>query len=427
MTLLDERMSTMLAGAERYHDGSHRRLLTHVVEAPGRRRLHAIVVPTIRPASDLTHLMDLARSIDAALLLLCSGRARASEVAALAPRDGNVTAVDVAGLRRMMPEFETTAIYVRTQPCLQPSDLSLKRNLGLLIARAAGWQRILFLDDDIDLPDPSELTAVAAVADQFDAVGLNNTGFEDNSVVCHALRYIGGKQDTFVGGGAMVVRPLDTTSFFPQIYNEDWLFLLKGTGLGSVATHGTMSQQMFDPFDTTARAASQEFGDCIAEGIYWLLDRGSQIRHADTRYWHESLQRRRRLIGHILRRMVNAPAPPEVRARLIASLNAALDAHLWITPDRCSSYMNAWHRDRAMWRKLLRAHPESLTTRLAEVACRELGIPVNCDLRPDAPRMVRLTTLTQPPIVNAPRRPSDDEKPCPSVPGARLPGRISPP
>ena len=82
----------------------------------------------------------------------------------------------------------------------QPGDLSLKRNLGLLIARTAGWERILFLDDDIDVPNPSELEVVAAAADQFDAVGLHNTGFEDNSVVCHALRHIGGKQDTFVGG-----------------------------------------------------------------------------------------------------------------------------------------------------------------------------------------------------------------------------------
>jgi hypothetical protein len=377
-------------GTERYHHSSHRRLLTQVAVPPGRRPLDAIIVPTIRPAAALTGVIELARRVDAALLVLCSGRARASETAALAGRDPYVTAVDIAGLTRLLPQFETTVIHQQTQPD-QPSDLSLKRNLGLLIARAAGWERILLLDDDIDIPYPDDLGAVAAVADGFDAVGLNNEGFEDNSVVCHALRYIGGKQDTFVGGGAMMVRPMATESFFPQIYNEDWLFLLRETKLGRVATHGTMRQQPFDPFDTAARAASQEFGDCIAEGIYWLLDRGSQIRHADTRYWRDSLERRRRLIAHIERRMVNAPAPPEVRARLIASLNAARDAHNWITPDRCNSYMNAWHRDRAMWRRHLRDFPVSSTPRLAEVACRELGIPVNCDLRPGVPRQTRLS------------------------------------
>jgi hypothetical protein len=399
MTLLDERIPAQGSGFERYHSVSHRRLLTQVDVATGRRPLDAIVVPTIRPAVNVTHLVDLARSANAALLLLCSGRTRAFEVAALADRTSDVTAVDVTGLRRLMPAFETTAIHQETQPH-QFGDISVKRNLGLLIARAAGWQRILFLDDDIDLPDPNELDAVAAVADRFDAVGLNNVGFEDNSVVCHALRYIGGKQDTFVGGGAMAVRPGATASFFPEIYNEDWLFLLRGTSLGSVATHGTMIQHRFDPFDTADRAASQEFGDCIAEGIYWLLDRGSPIRHADTPYWRESLRRRRRLIGHIERRMVNAPAPPDVRARLIASLSAARYAHEWISPDLCHRYMNAWHRDRAAWRRHLRDLPVSVTPSSAEVACRELGIPVNCDLRPSAPRLARLWALVGSETVN---------------------------
>jgi hypothetical protein len=386
MTLLD----APAVGAERYHSGSHRRLLTHITVAPGRRPLNAIIVPTIRPASTLLGVIAMARQVNAALLVLCSGKARASEVADLAGRDRYVTAVDVTGLRRLMPAFETTGIHRRIQR--HPlGDLSLKRNLGLIIARVAGWERILFLDDDIDVPDFTDLTAAAAVADYFDAVGLNNAGFEDNSVVCHALRYIGGKQDTFVGGGAMVVRPGWVTSFFPDIYNEDWLFLLRNTSLASVATHGTMRQRAFDPFDTTARAESQEFGDCIAEGIYWLLDRGSPIRHADTRYWRDSLKRRGELINHIKGRMVNAPATPDVRAKLLASLTAARDAHTWITPDMCNSYMNAWHRDRASWRRHLREHPLSVTPRLAEVACKELGILVNCDLRPGAPRIGRLS------------------------------------
>jgi hypothetical protein len=407
MTVLDDRIPPRGSGFERYHSVSHRGLLTQVDAAPGRRPLDAIVVPTIRPAVNVTHLVDLARAAGAALLLLCSGRTRAFEVAALAGDTGDVTAVDVTGLKRLMPDFETTDIHQRSQPH-QFGDISLKRNLGLLIARAAGWERILFLDDDIDLPDPSQLDAVAAVADHFDAVGLNNVGFEDNSVVCHALRYIGGKQDTFVGGGAMVVRPLSTASFFPEVYNEDWLFLLRGTSLGSVATHGTMIQQPFDPFDTAARAASQEFGDCIAEGIYWLLDRGSPIRHADTSYWRESLRRRRQLIGHIERRMVNAPAPPDVRARLIASLTAARYAHEWITPRLCDLYMNAWHRDRAAWRRHLRELPLSVTPSPAEVACKELGIPVNCDLRPSARRPTRLSVPAGSETVNGWPLPTSD-------------------
>src|SRR4051812_11129611 len=115
MTILDDRVPAPAVGTERYHSGSHRRLLTQVAAAPGRRPLNAIIVPTIHPASTLTSVIALARRVNAALLVLCSGKAWASEVAALAGRDRYVTAVDVTGLRRLMPAFETTDIHRRTQ------------------------------------------------------------------------------------------------------------------------------------------------------------------------------------------------------------------------------------------------------------------------------------------------------------------------
>jgi hypothetical protein len=301
-----------------------------------------------------------------------------------------VTAADVTAIRAVLPPLETTALHRSTQPH-HPGDVSFKRNVGLVIARAAGWNRVLFLDDDIVVPNPDDLGAVAAVADGFHAVGLDNMGFHDNSVVCHAYRYIGGRQDTFIGGGALMVRPFETESFFPEIYNEDWLFLLRNTFLGRVASHGAMIQQPFDPYDNPTRAASQEFGDVIAEGIYWLLDRGSPIRHADAEYWQDALQRRRWFINHIRRRMVNAPDPDGVRGRLLASLNAASDMLAAITPKLCEQYMQAWHRDRATWRRHVRGYDPPGEPRSAEAACKDLGIRVNCDLRPGIPRSARLS------------------------------------
>jgi hypothetical protein len=89
------------------------------------------------------------------------------------------------------------------------SDLSLKRNIGLAVARMVGWDRVLFLDDDIIDVNPSHIRAAASLLGSHDVVGLKNVGFHDNSVVCHALRRVerslGMKQDTFVGGGAMAV------------------------------------------------------------------------------------------------------------------------------------------------------------------------------------------------------------------------------
>ena len=88
-------------------------------------------------------------------------------------------------------------------------DLSIKRNLGLLLARMLGWQRIFFMDDDIRDVTPADLYATVAVLGHHRSAGMMVTDFPDNSVVCHAHRQTGAAQDTFVSGSALAVNVLD--------------------------------------------------------------------------------------------------------------------------------------------------------------------------------------------------------------------------
>ena len=98
-------------------------------------------------------------------------------------------------------------------------------------------------------------------------------GFPDHSVVCHAYRQAGGEQQSFIGGGALAVEVKRSKSFFPDIYNDDWFFLLDGSKwLQPIAVRGQVIQQPYDPFRTPDRARAEELGDVLAEGIYWLLD-----------------------------------------------------------------------------------------------------------------------------------------------------------
>jgi hypothetical protein len=87
----------------------------------------------------------------------------------------------------------------------------------------------------------------------FDMVALDNDGFPDNSAVCHALRAVGVYQDSFVGGGAMAVPIGEATGFFPNIYNEDWLFLVGDGQLRRTAVTGKVTQKPFNPFANPAR------------------------------------------------------------------------------------------------------------------------------------------------------------------------------
>ena len=105
-------------------------------------------------------------------------------------------------------------------------DTSAKRNIGLMLCHMLGWKHVTFLDDDIEIPDPGDLERAAGLLDERNLVGLFVDGFPDNSVVCHAYRLAGGPQTSFIGGGAIVVETERTRSFFPDIYNEDWFYML---------------------------------------------------------------------------------------------------------------------------------------------------------------------------------------------------------
>jgi hypothetical protein len=353
------------------HHPSHTGLLALNVDPPRRAPVDAIIVPSFRPAFVLDHVIRVAEALNAVLLVLCSGLSVARYVVGRAPNRGRVTAIDVASLGGLLPQFETSRLTAPTA-FHRPTDTSFKRNLGLLIARVAGWERIVFLDDDIQVPHAADLEYAAGLADANDAVGLRNEGYPDNSVVCHALRKTGGAQGTFVGGGGMVLRPDRAASFFPNIYNEDWFFLLNRWTLGRVGVHGTMLQRAFDPFESPARAATEELGDCLAEGIFWLLDNNLRISHADLKHWTTFLSRRQRLLGHITTGVIRGPFDRDERRRMLASLTAARERNASITPTFCDRYVQAWQRDRRVWRKFLRDHRSQISL---ENALKEVGVP----------------------------------------------------
>jgi glycosyltransferase involved in cell wall biosynthesis len=70
-----------------------------------------------------------------------------------------------------MPQFETSRMLAGTR-FERRTDTSLKRNVGLLLARSVGWQRIVFLDDDITVEDPADLRRAVALLGPHYAAGL---------------------------------------------------------------------------------------------------------------------------------------------------------------------------------------------------------------------------------------------------------------
>lgn len=343
------------------HHGSHRHLLwKSTSQSPG--TIDAIIVPTVRHPRHLKTAKRLASELGCVLVTLHSGKWTSASIASgpdktsPAPLHVAIDVPELTGLR--LPDFETTRLTAGTI-FERRKDTSAKRNLALMLAYMLGWQRIAFLDDDIEVPNSSDLKNAAGLLDTFNGVGLSIGGYPDNSAVCHAYRLIGGKQDSFIGGGALAVETTRNRSFFPDIYNEDWFYLLDPEkGLQPLAITGIVVQRPYEPFRED-RARAEELGDVLAEGIFWLLDQERTLTDADSKHWRSYLARRRSFIEYILRNIDKAQASPAERARMVATLRAALGRLARIEPEWCERYLKAWMADRNAWEKHIRNLPSS--------------------------------------------------------------------
>ncbi len=334
------------------HYTSHRSVLKPAPAADA-GSLDAIVMPAARPADHLLHGMELAVLLRCEFVALCSGQAQLPEAAGLAREVPGLswTLVDLQdGWTSELLDFRTSRFEAATGR--RHSDLSAKRNIGLLLARMAGWRRILFLDDDIRL-DADLVRGAAATLRPGRATGMRALDFPDNSVVSHALREVGLNQDVFVSGSALLVDTSRIESFFPDVYNEDWFFLFDAVRLGQVSSFGEVSQEKYDPFADPGRAVREEFGDVLAEGLMSLLHyAGGKGRALTEKYWDTVLEQRRamlRLIAELLETSEKSDAAAAVKAagRETDSFSGALLAR----------YVRQWQRDVRLWRARIDALP----------------------------------------------------------------------
>jgi hypothetical protein len=371
------------------HHGSHRDLLWLADgQATAPKAIDAIIVPTARRPAYLAEATKLAQALDCTLVTLHSKQwTSAAKAAQRLPRRVDLIAIDVPDRAELrLPDWATSRLLHGTV-FARRTDVSAKRNLGLLLSRLLGWSRVLFLDDDITGLNPADIWTASGLLDTHNAVGLHIGGFPDNSVVCHAYRQAGGSQQSFIGGGALVVQVERDISFFPDIYNEDWFFLLDGDKrLQPVAVTGQVTQYPYDPFRNPDRARAEELGDVLAEGIYWLLDQNKPITEADQAHWTTFLAHRRQFIERVLR-MVQADANLDRadQARRIEALKGSLGRLALITPQLCGGYLKAWAADWQSWQEHLQGLPVG---QLAGLPARERRRQaIGWLSRPDAPRL----------------------------------------
>jgi hypothetical protein len=358
--------------------GTHRQLVSRTEQRKidTRLTLDAIVVPASRQARNLDPAITLARAARSALVILCSHQAAPDEVRQLIAERSFDRAV-VIGLPdnygHELLEFRALASIKSELPAAcsyYATNLSTKRNLGLLLARMVGWERIFFLDDDIrDIGHPDLQSTVSMLA-RYRTAGMRVTRFPDNSAACHAHRETGGSQDVFLSGSALAVDMQKNVGFFPDIYNEDWLFFYEDAASGQLGSSGRkITQLVYEPFADPQRAAWQEFGDVLAEGLYALLDRGLGLGHATREYWSDFLHARHSFLKAILRRADTAKW--EIRDQLLLSVKAALECSVTLEPRVLERYIWLWRRDLDDWQQRVAEVGQMYALKLA---LKELGL-----------------------------------------------------
>lgn len=330
----------------------------------------AIVVPTVRDPATMRDSLRLGAELGRPVVALCSGWSSAAGVRQKARDLGaEVIAVDVTPGARL-PTFSADRVLATDQRLRHRSDVSTKRNLGLAVAVLLGWRAVVFLDDDITDLRAEAVRTAGGLLRTHRVAALENVGFWDNSVVCHARRAVGLPQRSFVGGGTMAVRVGTGTPHFPSIYNEDWFFLVGRSRIERVALCGKVSQREYDPFLSPERARTEEFGDCLAEGLFALPDGDRAETALDKRYWRAFLDSRAAMIDEVLKRLGGLP-PSERNTRIGQALKVARGRCLIIDPAFCVAYLRAWRKDLTAWRGFLDALPRRESP---EAAFEHLGL-----------------------------------------------------
>ncbi|MFG1906425.1 hypothetical protein [Kribbella sp. NPDC048928] len=338
-------------------------------------RLDAIVVPTARPASALLPVIKLSARLNVPLVILCSRQAQLTQVVDRVKRTFGARALVVQvpdDYRPPCPAPLTSAERFQLASAGRSSDLSAKRNIGLLLGRLRGWSKILFLDDDVYGFGPRDIGRLAGYLDRHPVASMASTKFPDNSVVCHARRIVGFRQDVFVSGATLGVNlKHPELSFFADVYNEDWFFFARHAAERQLPRIGDALQQEYDPFADHERAAREEFGDLLAEGLYAELERGPEsfdehlTAATKPRLWRDFKDDRLQTIEETIQRLDRVGGRLDVveYAKMKKSLDTANEWANRISPELCADFVDSWQQDETMWQKMLCNLPSGLSNR----------------------------------------------------------------
>ena len=306
-----------------HHLGSHESLLAPSSD-PLRtgRGIDAIVVPTTRPPSNLDDVANLVRRLKCPLVTLHSPGKPAADSAARHLPDLELIAIDVpdkADLRLprlLTSELLTGTPFARAFRPRAPSATWLSCSARCSVGRAS-----LFLDDDITVVSAESVRRASGLLDVYHAVGFHNSGYPDNSVVCHAYRDAGGEQESFVGAGALAVElsrnAIHSFLISTMTTGSSWLTV---TGSGPLPSRARSCSTDTTRSMTLSERNQRSSATSWPKACSGTLDGQRSISDASRVHWRQYLAARKSFIEDVVSMVKVDDLADAEKARRLESL-----------------------------------------------------------------------------------------------------------
>lgn len=222
-------------------------------------------------------------------------------------------------------------------------DLPEKRNSILWHSVINEHKNILLLDDD--MYNISPILNNVKFLHKYGVVGTTVKGFPDTSVTGQIEIENGEKFYPFISGNSTFINTDKLISYFPKIYNEDWLFYIPYILSDSLFVTGEIFHRQYDPFLSIEKIYFQEFGEIIQEGLYHLINENEYDKRFVNQKWHEIIQLRLEYLNDDL---IKAK---ENRKKFVQE---AINTLKRITSIECVNFVTCWEEDNFKFSKLLK-------------------------------------------------------------------------
>lgn len=188
--------------------------------------------------------------------------------------------------------------FLLRKPGTSEWNLGFARNFALLYSKWLNADKVLFMDDDIQVQNLKLIDDLFQSIKGFQFVGANIKGLVDDSALGHIATDLGIFNERMLSGGFMVFNPNSIDQYFLNNYNEDWIWLFLQLKRKKYFQTGEVFQELTNPLaNYQNKIIFQEYGEIALDGILDLFNKDSYDSLVEISFWKRILAEREKYLN----------------------------------------------------------------------------------------------------------------------------------